>query len=286
MLGRTLVIVNPVSARRHNLDSGHFRKSLDRRGFDYQIVEWQTAGNISHDLRNIDPNDFQRIVIAGGDGTVNEVLNTTYSPGREYGLIPLGSGNGLGRSLGIPRSPEKALDIVEKGNFRLLDVGVMNDRMFLNVAGMGFDAEVAQAFGRTSRGFIGYVIEVVRLYFDAREGRYSITTSEGQMELDAFLISIANGDQWGNNFYIARGARFDDGLLDVVAMKKPALYQIPSLLQALLRRKNHKLMQTFASDRFSIERPNTSAVHFDGEPMEGEKSLEIRCIPGAVRVFC
>ena len=286
MSGRTLFIVNPVSARRHKLDQDRFRTSLDRRGLDHQIVEWQTANNNKYDLQDIDLADFQRIVVVGGDGTVNEVLNATYTHGREYGLIPLGSGNGLGRSLGIPRSAEKALDIIEKGDSRLLDLGAMNERLFINVAGMGFDAEVAQAFGRTSRGFIGYVIEVVRLYFDAREGRYSITTSEGQMELDAFLISIANGDQWGNNFYIARGARFDDGLLDVVAMKKPALYQIPSLLQALLRRKNHKLMQTFASDRFSIERPNTSAVHFDGEPMEGEKSLEIRCIPGAVRVLC
>jgi len=286
MSGRTLFIVNPVSARRHKLDLDKFQKSLDRRGFDHHIVEWQTANNIDHDLQNIDLADFQRIVVAGGDGTVNEVLNATFTPGREYGLIPLGSGNGLGRSLGIPRSQERALDIIEKGNSRLLDVGVMNDRMFMNVAGMGFDAEVAQAFGRTSRGLTGYVVEVVQLYFSACEDRYSITTSDRQMELDAFLISIANGDQWGNNFHIARDARFDDGLLDLVAMKKPAIHQIPSLLHALLRKKKHKLLQTFASDQFRIERSSDSAVHFDGEPRPGQKSIEIRCIPGAVRVLC
>jgi len=286
MSGRTLFIVNPVSARRHKLDLSTFHQSLDRRGINYQLVEWQNAENISMDLNSVDLDDFELIVAIGGDGTLNEVLNATYRKGREYGLIPVGSGNGLGRSLGIPRSVEKALDLLKKGSSRSIDVGVMNDRMFINVAGMGFDAEVAQAFGNTSRGFMGYVIEVVRLYFSAREKHYSVITKDGQMELDAFLISIANGVQWGNDFFIAKDARCDDGMLDLVAMKKPAFYQIPSLLQALIKKKEHKLLRSFTSDRFTIHRTEQATVHFDGEPKHEGDELKISCIPRAVRVIC
>ena len=285
MSGRMLFIVNPVSARRHRLNLDQFRKSLQHRDLNHKVAQWKTAENLNHDLQSIDLNSFQCIVAVGGDGTVNEVLNATFVQGRKYGLIPLGSGNGLGRSLGIPLSAEKALDIIQKGSSRLLDVGVMNERLFVNVAGIGFDAEVARAFGQTSRGLIGYVIEVIRLYFGSREKRYSITTSDGQKEVDAFLISIANGDQWGNNFYIARDARFDDGVLDLVTMRKPALYQIPSLLRALLKKRKHKLLGTFTSDQFMIQRQMASTVHYDGEPSEAGVELKIRCIPKAIRII-
>ena len=163
-----------------------------------------------------------RLVIAwGGDGTVNEVAGEVVGTEASLGIVRAGSGNGLARELGIAKRPDVALAAALTGREHAIDTGEMDGRLFLNIAGIGFDATMALQFnelGTERRGPLRYSVTVVRNVFAYRAARYRIELDGEQVEIRAILLAIANLPQYGSNAVIAPQAVPFDGLLDLVVI--------------------------------------------------------------------
>ena len=164
----------------------------------------------------------------GGDGTVNEVGSVLAFGEAALAIVPAGSGNGLARALGIPREPGGGAAPCAPRPARRIDVGEIAGRIFLNVAGVGFDAHIASEFSREhgQRGFRRYVRIVTRELFAYSPRSCRVTIEAIVTEHRAFLLTVANGPQWGNGAIVAPGARLDDGLLDLVTVESPSRLQL------------------------------------------------------------
>jgi diacylglycerol kinase (ATP) len=164
-----------------------------------------------------------RLVIAwGGDGTINEVGAALAGSGAILGIIPAGSGNGFASELGLPRTPEAALDTALRGRDRPIDGGEMEGRLFFNIAGIGFDAVVAEQFNQRTlgrRGMGPYVQIGLRQTFRYRAATYRIRLDSEQFTTTALLIAFANGREYGNKILLAPHAQMDDGKLEAMVVE-------------------------------------------------------------------
>jgi len=231
-----------------------------------------------------------RLVVAwGGDGTVNEVASALAFGDVPLGIVPAGSGNGLARELGISPHPETALTAALRGAPRAIDAGEIAGRLFVNIAGIGFDAHVAARFNAPEnrrRGLAGYAVLTARSIAGYACGRYEIVTPDARMTVRALLIALANGTEFGNRVRIAPGARVDDGALDLVIVEERSRLATMSSLWRLIDGSVHRapIWSSRSVRQVTIQSDAPMMFHVDGEPLQGGTRLEARVHPGALRV--
>ena len=228
-----------------------------------------------------------RIVAVGGDGTLNEVACGVVGTAAALALIPCGSGNGLGRHLGVHGSLEHALAIARDGRIRSIDTGVAAGHRFFNAMGIGFDAEIAHRFNNLpSRGFRTYLHTGWNTYFGYRPEMYTIRTATGaETTREAFIVAVTNSDQYGNNARVAPGASVDDGRLDLVAIPPMGTFRslcfVPRLFCGDIRRARGVF--TAQGEAFTIRRKAPGVIHVDGETRETGAEIEVRIEPRSLR---
>ena len=250
------------------------------------ILPWQTA---------ITP-FWTDVIIAGGDGTINQVINSLRRLEVQFGILPCGSGNGLAFSAGIPKNIEKALDIVFTGKAKATDAFMVNETFACMLCGLGFDAQVALDFANDpNRGVTTYIKQTVKNFFTAKAYPFRISTDGRQFATDAFFISIANSNQFGNNFKIAPKASLTDGLLDIVVMTKQN--KLSMLLQALKQVGGFTQLQQaevlnekssvlyFQTGELKIINAKEAPMHIDGDPVETEKTITIKLLHQSFRLI-
>ena len=224
------------------------------------------------DIREVDTYDvtiFDTLVAIGGDGTVNTVAKIASKNNKTLGLIPKGSGDGLARFLTIPRDTKMAVRALLNGKTIAIDTARVDDVFFINVAGAGFEAEVAHKFGAEGvRGLKGYAKTILESFSGREEKKVTLTLDGKKTTLPFFSLSIANGAQWGNNFEIASNADIQDGLLDVAIMRKPKWHQILGLVSFLRSKKqvNNALFTYYKASEINVKRSG-KLWHIDGEPI-------------------
>jgi YegS/Rv2252/BmrU family lipid kinase len=232
------------------------------------------------------------VLAVGGDGTANEVAWGLLGSETTLGLVPVGSGNGLARTLGIPLRAPRALEALEGGVRRRMDVGVINGRPFLNVSGAGFDAAVGAAFhahGRAGgrRGLFTYVWLSLGQSLRYRAAHWTLRAEDHAFEGRALVVAFVNGRQYGGAAVIAPGARLDDGLLDVVVIEDAPLPEIvlnaPRLFLGGIER-FRRYRRLAASAAVLIGAP-PSMHHRDGEPEAACDRLEVSVDPRALSVL-
>ena len=222
-------------------------------------------------------NGFNLVVAVGGDGTVNETALGLIGTETPMGIVPMGSGNGLARELGISMDMLKSARTLIEGNTIHLDVCTLNNQRFLCTSGIGFDALVADKMSKaSSRGFLKYVQLVVQesIFFKPIDVRMKI---DGVLiEKPVFLITFANASQFGNNAFIAPGASMTDGLIDVVVVRKFAKIWMPFFAIALFSKLVPRLpfVDCYKARQIELEGANSPYFHFDGEP--GKLSVPAR----------
>ena len=223
-------------------------------------------------------NDFECLVAVGGDGTVNTVAKRACIEKKVLAIIPQGSGDGLARFLGLTKNIATDVKTILTGHKIQIDTADVSDHFFINVAGTGFEAEVADTFDKAGiRGILGYVKTIVKLFYHKKEEYVSLTLSDTKIKLPFFSLSIANGNQWGNNFEIASKADIQDGLLEIAIMRKPKWYQTPHLILFLKnKRKKSPLITYYQANKITIEQ-GIETWHIDGEPIQlkGRKVVHI-----------
>lgn len=181
--------------------------------------------------------DCTGVVAVGGDGTCCETACGLLGTGVPLGIIPAGTGNDFIKSVHLPKDPMAALDIILKGNSQPIDVGRLNDRMFMNVCGTGFDVqtlEFTQKAKKYARGILPYMIGLLRAIFSFRPVHVSFTVDGVTQERDVLLCSIANGKYIGGGIPVCPSAQPDDGLLDMVIVETRPRWKIPFYLPGLM----------------------------------------------------
>ena len=256
---------------------------------EHELFVWGTSEDFSDIEKKILSGGFTHVIAAGGDGTINRVAQFVEENNLILGIIPLGSGNGLARSLNINLNLHEAIKQIKEGRLHKIDSARLNDRKFFCTAGVGFDAHVGKLFSSsTKRGFWTYFKISLHQLFSYKPQLYTIKYQRGEIYTTAFLITACNAGQWGNDIYIAPQAKIDDGLIELVIIKKFPFYSLPKLAYLLLRKKIHtsRYTEVLSGKEFTILRSGTNAAHFDGEPLELGNKLEIKIRESGLNVIC
>ena len=291
---RIAAIVNPVSgagmdqhAATHRV--AMLRDALARRQLSATIAVTARAGHARELAHAAVAAQSDLVIVWGGDGTVNEVGSALAGSTTALGLIPAGSGNGLAGGLGVPRDPHAALATALGERTLAVDVGMLDDRPFFNIAGIGFDAHIARLFNQRPRGRRGRVPYVV---ISVREGcryagrEYSITLDGRTQRSRALLIAFANGREYGMGMQIAPGAKLDDGLLEACVVEDR------SVLARFRDARHLALGSVHRAPRMVIQPIRTAVVettgeieyHLDGEPGVAHDRVIVTIRPRALMV--
>ncbi|MFO8054982.1 MAG: diacylglycerol kinase family lipid kinase [Bacteroidales bacterium] len=286
---KTMIIINPISggSQKHDLRV-MVSKYLDREQFEVEIVTTAYAGHACALARGASAKGYHMVVAAGGDGLINEIASGLIYSDTIMGIIPTGSGNGLARHLGIPLNPVKAIRILNRFNTVMIDTCSINDeKIFCNMAGVGFDARVAEKFSKSAkRGLTSYVKIIVKEFIRFPSHEYTLNINGNSIRSKAILISFANSRQFGNNAKIAPLASVNDGLMDVCIMKDFPRYKAPYIGLMLLTGGLHKtaVMKYFKTADVRITLPENAACHTDGDPYNPGKVLSIKTNRHSLRI--
>ena len=282
-------IINPRSGvnRRKAIESA-IGQQLDGGLFSWSIVLTEYAGHGTELAREAAAGGAWAVAAVGGDGSVNDVARGLIGSQAALVIIPMGSGNGLARTMGIPLDVAGAIALIHNGRMMAMDVGYANERLFVSNAGIGFDTVVAERFARSkSRGLLSYARLVTACLWTYRPLEYELQADGRSFRQQAFMINVANGQQFGYNFKIAAGASYTDGWLDVVIIKP-----FPKLLGAALVLR--ALRGTLAGSRYvtqlrvkevRIAHPRLQLMQTDGDAHACAGSLHARIEPGALQVI-
>lgn len=286
---RIYFLVNPIAGgKKKDNFRALVQSNIDANKFDYEIKIWEKSDNVVQLLQNAVQGNFDIIIAAGGDGTLNLVASQVVNTGKIMGLIPFGSGNGFARHNNIPLQADKAIQRINDLNIKKVDTLLVNNHRFVNVAGVGFDAHIGYLFSiAPERGFKTYAKIVMRELGNFKPQTYVLNIDGKEYKEDAFLISVANASQWGNNATIAPGASTRDGLMDIVVMKPFKFYQVPQLVLQMFSKNINKnrLIKSFKATNLTLRRNEKGAVHYDGEPMEMGTEINFKIDPASLNLL-
>jgi diacylglycerol kinase (ATP) len=286
---KTAFVINPNAGVKKKIDIQAFITEHFPKHIHFDFIIWDNKDDFESIKQQILRNNYSTVVACGGDGTVNQVASVVVNTSMSIGILPLGSGNGLARSNKIPMDLKQALAVIAKGAVRKMDSALINGIPYFCTAGVGFDALIANCFATsTKRGFATYINTTIKEFFNYKPNHYAITVDGVKTNVDAFLITIANAGQWGNNVYIAPSAKLDDGLLRVSILKPFSKRSIPSIGLKLFLKKidTAKNFMALVGKKIEIEFDNELPVHFDGEPILVKNKLNIEVVPLSLNVVC
>jgi diacylglycerol kinase (ATP) len=297
MRRKIIYIVNPVSgtSSKDSVQNTIAAETL-KSGIPFQFFPSVANGNYSFLEETIVTEKITDIVIVGGDGTVSQVVDSLMKMPVQFGIVPCGSGNGLAFGAGIPKTIKRALEVIFNNHSQWVDGFRINNRFACMLCGIGFDGKVAHDFAKANqRGLATYVKKVFSNFFTAAPYSFKIKLNNKTFTTEAYFISIANSNQFGNNFTIAPKASLTDGKVDVVIVtdqsKLTMLYntfmQVGGL-NGLQKKENineNKSVIYFQTSEIRISNYGEAPMHIDGEPVETEKKIHIEVQPTCFKLL-
>src|SRR5215475_11570205 len=297
-----IYLINPISGTRGKSPLQELiRQKTEEKNIAYSILPTNIEGDYAFLLPFIQQMAVTDIIVCGGDGTVSAVAAALTGVDVRIGIIPMGSGNGLAFAAGIPKDAEKALEIVFAAKAAPIDGFLINGQFSCMLCGIGFDARVAEEFAeQPRRGLQTYIRVTMKNFFTARSYPFRLRIPSGNghdpsFREDAFFISIANGNQFGNNFTIAPKASLHDGLLDIVIAKKTSrLRFLLSVIRQVLggyriqpkpEKEGKERILYFQTPTLVIENPGEAPLHIDGDPKASASEFHISVVPKAIQLI-
>ena len=288
MKKQILFIINPNSGNKRGAEIVKWLPQyLDKDKFDYSHKLTERAQHATEIAQDAVKEGIDIVAAVGGDGLVNEVFQSLVNTDTAFTIIPKGSGNGVARSLGIPMNIKKALNNLNEAKYSKMDTATFNDQPYLGVAGIGFDGLIAWEFAKTKkRGVLSYVKLILQQLSAYESSTYRITFNNEVKEFDAFIITIANTQQYGNDAYIAPQAELDNGLLDLVVIKKHSKWLLPLLAIRIMNKSIHKYkyVEILKASRFTVESIFEQS-HIDGEPILAQNQNVVSVLPHSLKIY-
>jgi diacylglycerol kinase (ATP) len=274
---KALFVLNPTSG----VPPVNFivSKELERRKNELSFcksINKAATGKLIKD--NFD--NYKVFIAAGGDGTVHTVASELVGSNKILGVLPLGSGNGFAKEFGFKMNVRSLLTDIKKAESMDIDVIEINDKLCLNVAGIGLDSFVAHSFNELKlRGFLPYVWLTFKTFLLLRPFHAKIKVDgEEIISEKLFVLTIANTRQFGNNAFIAPLAKPNDGMIDLVLIKPfPKILGTLFIVRLFTKRINKsKYVRHITTDKEIIIETDETKFHIDGEPVDLYGKVVIR----------
>lgn len=282
-------IINPrAGVEREKEIKSAIKAQLNEFLFSYDIQYTQYAKHGTELARVAAANGAHAVVAVGGDGSVNDVVKGLAGTDTALAIIPKGSGNGMARTMKIPLDTFAAMKVINNGHVSVMDIGYANDLLFVSNAGVAFDALISKKFAKSEkRGFGVYSWLVTKHLWTYRPWQFKISIDGKDLDQKAFMITVANGQQFGYNFRIAPTASFSDGLLDLVIVKP-----FPKALGGLiaLRAMQGNILDSpyvthMRGKEITIAHPKLKLMQTDGDAHECDNEIKFTIRKGAQKII-
>lgn len=293
---KILFFINPISGTKDKLSlEKRIVKECEQRNVPFEILFTSKEGNYDFLDEKIEKEFITDIVICGGDGSIAPVVAAVINMSINIGIIPLGSGNGLAATARIPKSLTSAFQNIFDGVATPTDAYVVNDRLGCHLMGLGFDAKISYEFSlQKSRGVSTYIKQVIKHFFFEKFFLFQIESNGIIFTEEAFLISVANSNQFGNNFKIAPKASLHDGLLDVIIIRKDIKMTIffKMLRHILMGKVQNNISEAdsnnvvyFQTKKIIIKNLSNAPLQIDGDPVATDEEFLIEVLPSAFKLI-
>jgi YegS/Rv2252/BmrU family lipid kinase len=297
MSRKIVYFINPISGTKGKEELiKQIEAKTALQNISFEILPTNAEGNYFFLKEKINQEQITDIVVCGGDGTVSQIASTLLDEDIRIGIIPMGSGNGLALAAKIPKQVDKALDIIFSGKAKYIDSFYINDKFSCMLCGLGFDAQVAHDFAQqTKRGLSTYIKQTIVNFINVQPWNFEIINKGQSFTASAYFISIANSNQFGNDFKIAPKASLNDGMLDIIVVKKMSKLRVLwAVLQHVLNGKIHEYDEKtfhekdvlyFQTNKLIIHNLDAAPLHIDGDPSYTAKKFMIEIIPDAFKLI-
>lgn len=254
------------------------------------LFKSKKVGDITSFVRR-EATNFDIFVACGGDGTVREVAASLLHTDKKMGIIPMGTGNDLCKTLNIPRNLSQSIEVLRRGNTTAIDVGTCNEFVFLNTIGFGFD-------GLTNRyaldlkywpPALNYLIAALKAVINHFPFKIKLSNDAKKTEVEVIMISLANGRVEGGIFSIAPTASITDGKLNCITIRPISKWLIPVLLPFFVIKKPHWIpqLESIKVEKLLFSIPSEVYIHADGEYIKSDSTeFDIQLIPKALEIIC
>lgn len=291
MKKKIIFIVNPISGH-HNKDNfpNLVNNYIDKNQYEYNIVYTERANHATELTMQAIEEGYEYIAAVGGDGTINEIAKCLIGKEQIFIIVPLGSGNGLAHHLDLPFKTERLItEVINKGKVFKMDTATMNGIPFISIAGIGFDALIADYFAKDgNRGFITYAKLVTEKYPNFKPKEYTLVLDDERIiKCKPFFVTFANSSQFGYNAEISPKASVQDGLLDVCVFKKPNIIEVPIVATYFLVKQIDKsnFIDIYKAKKITVKREIEDVVNIDGEAVTMSKDIIVEINPLSLNIL-
>ena len=288
MARRALILANPHS-RSAGVGVDAAIEELRGGGIDVLRPDWHEGENLAETIRR-HADAVDRVVVAGGDGSLNAAAPGLIDTGLPLGILPGGTANDLARTLGLPADMAGAARVIAAGRTRAIDVGEVNGKPFFNVASLGMSASLADRLSRETKrrwGRLAYALTATEVLIGARPFSAVIRADDGEeIAVRTLQIAVGNGRHYGGGMVVAETAEIDDRRLDLYSLEFEDVWKLP-LMALAFREGRHGLVdevRTLSGQGFEIRTRRPMPVNADGEIVTTTPAV-FRVRPGAVTVF-
>ncbi len=286
---KVFFIINKYSGASYRPDvEGRIITACGQLDLECAIEFTQERGHATELARQAVEQNFRTVFAVGGDGTVNEVAQGIVNTRATMGILPKGSGNGLARHLNIPMNFIKSLATLSSQQTVTMDTVLVNGRLSVNVAGIGFDGHVASLFGKNGkRGLIGYGMLVIKEFQGFQEFRVEMEVDGQRFHKSAFVLAFANASQFGNNAKVAPHASVCDQRIDVCLIKKVPFVQVIGFAQKMFNGTLDRsaFVEIIQAMKIELHFDRPMAYHIDGEAMEPLRRFSIEVQPTSLKML-
>jgi YegS/Rv2252/BmrU family lipid kinase len=288
---RAMIVFNPIAGQ-----ASAFERDLNVAAQVWRNANWQVdlqptqePGDGVRLARQAVEQQYDVVIAAGGDGTINEVVNGLAGSNTALATLPLGTVNVWARELGLPLNPRAAAEAMLSWQTRSIDLGRAGERYFLLMAGIGFDAEVAAGVRPEEKrrfGALAYVIYGLDRLIRVRGSRAVLKLDGRKVKGRVMLIVAGNSQLYGGVVKITHRATIDDGLLDVCVIKGDGLWSALVHAVAILRRR-YSLdteIEYYRARHITITARPSLPVQVDGDTF-GKTPITLEVMPGALQAL-
>ncbi|MGK7939532.1 MAG: lipid kinase [Crocosphaera sp.] len=287
MTKRALLLVNRHSRKGQN----RFAQAVDilnDLGFELMVVPIQSSEHLPRLVRKHGPK-VDLVIVGGGDGTLNGVVDSLVEMNLPLGILPLGTANDLARTLKIPNTIPQACQIIADGQLKYVDLGWVNGKHFFNVASLGLSVEITEKLSKGAKrrwGVLAYALTALQVISQTHPFHAQIQINGETIEVKTIQIAVGNGRFYGGGMAVAQDATIDDQRLDVYSLELQHWWQIFPLLWRLPQGQQGDLpwVRTFEGEYLEIYTRKTQDINTDGE-LVAKTPATFRVIPQSLGVF-
>ena len=284
-----ILAINPQSGRgRARKKALIARKYFDGLGIPVTLVEGNSLDDFRHKLiANLDHGTISGVVALGGDGFIHEIIQHIVPRQIPLGVIPCGTGNDFARSIGVYRlSPTEQMSLIAQSDLRSIDLGRVGQRWFAAILSSGFDALVNERANlmKWPKGRMRYNIAMIEKIIQLRAHSYRIRLDQDFVDVEATLVTVANGPSYGGGMNVCPDAKLDDGIFDVMVLGRVSRMELLRVFPKVYsgRHVGHPAVEFYRCREIEIIGSGSSFA--DGEPISN-LPLSAECVSNALKVW-